>query len=76
MTPETEVDSKEMPGELVTTPPPYHIYSKRKKWALVLLVAAAGIFSPMTANIFFSAVNAVATVSHTYRSCLPGPNRC
>ncbi|KAF9889833.1 hypothetical protein FE257_006923 [Aspergillus nanangensis] len=35
---------------------PYSIYTRKEKWILVTLVAFAGLFSPLPANIYFPAI--------------------
>ncbi|BGP25869.1 MFS transporter [Rhodotorula toruloides] len=41
-------------------PPPYTIHSRRMRWFIVSLVALAGLFSPLSANIYFPVIPAVA----------------
>ncbi|CAO3680217.1 unnamed protein product [Umbelopsis ramanniana] len=38
---------------------PYCIFSKRKKWAIVIMAAVATFISPLTANIFLPAMNSM-----------------
>lgn len=40
---------------------PYSIYSRPEKWVLVGMVAVAGLFSPLPANIYFPAITTLAT---------------
>jgi len=40
----------------------YHVFVKRKKWQLVLIVSLAGLFSPLSSNIYFPALGAIAEV--------------
>ncbi|KAI9690643.1 MAG: hypothetical protein M1820_009950 [Bogoriella megaspora] len=40
--------------------PPYHILSKRQKWILVSLVSLAGMFSPLSSNIYFPAIDTIS----------------
>ncbi|KAF2489379.1 MFS general substrate transporter [Lophium mytilinum] len=40
--------------------PPYSVFSKRKKRFIVFLVAWGGFFSPLSANIYFPALNTLA----------------
>lgn len=35
---------------------PYSIYSRRDKWIIVTMVALAGLYSPLPANIYFPAI--------------------
>lgn len=51
--------------EEYTDTPPYHVFGRRKKWQLVLIVSLAGLFSPLSSNIYFPALGAIAEV------CLP-----
>ncbi|KAF5313949.1 hypothetical protein D9758_018685 [Tetrapyrgos nigripes] len=44
--------------------PPYSVYNKREKWFLVLLIAASGLFSPLTANVYFPAIPTIANAFH------------
>ncbi|KAL3473161.1 major facilitator superfamily domain-containing protein [Aspergillus californicus] len=53
---------KEMAADVSPPPPPYSIYTKTEKWILVTLVAAAGLFSPLPANIYFPAIPTLTTV--------------
>ncbi|KAL4968159.1 major facilitator superfamily domain-containing protein [Aspergillus stella-maris] len=43
-------------------PPPYSIYTRKEKWILVTLVACAGLFSPLPANIYFPAIPTLTSV--------------
>ncbi|KAF8633014.1 hypothetical protein AX15_001609 [Amanita polypyramis BW_CC] len=43
---------------------PYSIYTRNEKWAIVSLISLAGLFSPLTANIYFPAIPAIATAFH------------
>lgn len=45
--------------------PPYHVLTRKQKWPLVLLVAVAGIFSPMSANVG-SANTSVITIAQLH----------
>ncbi|GAA6025940.1 hypothetical protein JCM11491_005120 [Sporobolomyces phaffii] len=40
--------------------PPYTIHSNKVRWIIVLLVAAAGMMSPLSANIYFPVIPAIA----------------
>ncbi|THU81798.1 MFS general substrate transporter [Dendrothele bispora CBS 962.96] len=39
---------------------PYSIFTKREKWFIVMLIAGSGLFSPLTANIYFPAIPVIA----------------
>ena len=43
--------------------PPYHVFSSRKKRLLVFIVSMAGLFSPLSSNIYFPALDDIADVS-------------
>ncbi|OCL11386.1 MFS general substrate transporter [Glonium stellatum] len=71
----SSIDANETPEEraldleaLSTAPsatPPYSVFSKRKKQLIVFLVAWGGFFSPLSASIYFPALNTLATDFHT-----------
>jgi hypothetical protein len=42
--------------------PPYHVLTRTKKKKLVYIVSLAGLFSPLSSNIYFPALGQVATV--------------
>ena len=44
--------------------PPYHIFNKKQKWLLVYIVSIAGMFSPLSSNIYFPAINAISSELH------------
>jgi len=39
---------------------PYSIFTTRQKWTIVVIVSFAGMFSPLTANIYFPAIPVIA----------------
>ncbi|KAJ7195657.1 MFS general substrate transporter [Mycena pura] len=41
---------------------PYSIYSPREKWLIVALIAFGGLFSPLSSNIYFPVIPALALV--------------
>lgn len=43
--------------------PPYHVFTLAKKKQLVYIVSLAGLFSPLSSNIYFPALGQIATVS-------------
>ncbi|GAA5998425.1 MFS transporter [Rhodotorula paludigena] len=45
-------------GMLAT--PPYTIHSQRMRWFIVIMVALAGLFSPLSANIYFPVIPSIA----------------
>lgn len=42
--------------------PPHHILNRSKKKRLVYLVSLAAVFSPLSSNIYFPALTAIAEV--------------
>ncbi|KAH6710702.1 major facilitator superfamily domain-containing protein [Leptodontidium sp. MPI-SDFR-AT-0119] len=57
-----QIDSTAEPSQISGSV--YSIYDKREKWLLVGLVAVAGLFSPLPANIYFPAIPTLAGVFH------------
>lgn len=43
---------------------PYSIYSTKEKWLIVAMVALAGFYSPLPANIYFPAIPTIARAFH------------
>ena len=43
---------------------PYHVFTKKEKWLVTIIIALAGLFSPLSSNIYFPALGAIANVSH------------
>lgn len=41
---------------------PYHVYTSSQKWRVVVLVGAAGLFSGLSSNIYFPALDVIAKV--------------
>ncbi|KAB5581296.1 major facilitator superfamily domain-containing protein [Coniochaeta sp. 2T2.1] len=67
----TGIDAKDQPSDSATSPQhfqlvslPYSVYNRSEKWILVGMVAVAGLFSPLPANIYFPAIPTLATVFH------------
>lgn len=48
-------------GREAPTTPPYSIFTRSQKRYIVFLAAFAGLFSPLSANIYFPALNKLAT---------------
>jgi hypothetical protein len=42
---------------------PFHIFTKRQKWFLVVMIGMAGLFSGLSSNIYFPSLDAIAKVS-------------
>jgi hypothetical protein len=57
--------SKERPMPAEKDVPPYHVFSKRQKWLLVIVIGVAGLFSGLSSNIYFPSLDAIAGVSST-----------
>lgn len=47
----------------VTSEKPYHVYSSKQKWVVVVLIGVAGLFSGLSSNIYFPSLDAIAKVS-------------
>ena len=43
---------------------PYHVFSKREKWLVVIIIGVAGMFSGLSSNIYFPSLDAIARVSN------------
>ncbi|KDQ24734.1 hypothetical protein PLEOSDRAFT_1078768 [Pleurotus ostreatus PC15] len=43
---------------------PYSVYSLREKWFLVAIISFAGLFSPLTANIYLPAIPVIVNAFH------------
>ena len=43
---------------------PYHIFTKRQRWFLVVVIGVAGMFSGLSSNIYFPSLDAIARASH------------
>lgn len=44
---------------------PYHVFDKRKKWGVVVMIGVAGLFSGLSSNIYFPSLDAIAKVSRS-----------
>ena len=55
--------------------PPYHVFTLAKKKQLVYIVSLAGLFSPLSSNIYFPALGQISTVcrlsAHTAAANVP-----
>ncbi|PSR75447.1 major facilitator superfamily domain-containing protein [Coniella lustricola] len=40
----------------------YHVFDAKKKWFVVVMIGAAGLFSGLSSNIYFPSLDAIATV--------------
>ncbi len=43
---------------------PYHVFSQRQKWVLIIIIGVAGMFSGLSSNIYFPSLNIIARASH------------
>lgn len=43
----------------------YHVFTSRQRWFVVAIIGAAGLFSGLSSNIYFPALDAIAKVSLT-----------
>lgn len=61
----------------------YHVFSQKQKWTVVVMIGVAGLFSGLSSNIYFPALDAIARVKcFSFRSIRekdlltdPGPER-
>jgi hypothetical protein len=66
--PSQSISSKREPDSSSPTPtnelsdPPHHIFTRKQKKVLVYMVSTAAIFSPLSSNIYFPAVDTIAKV--------------
>ncbi|KAG1828129.1 major facilitator superfamily domain-containing protein [Suillus variegatus] len=42
----------------------YSIYTRQEKWFIVMIASLAGLFSPLTANVYFPAIPTIALAFH------------
>ncbi|KAK5138427.1 hypothetical protein LTR08_000013 [Meristemomyces frigidus] len=61
---ENEPHATESLHPIPTNSTPYSIFTTKQKRFIVLMVASAGFFSPLSANIYFPALNTLATDFH------------
>ncbi|EGO05326.1 hypothetical protein SERLA73DRAFT_157893 [Serpula lacrymans var. lacrymans S7.3] len=59
----TAVQEKGIKGEIAVEKP-YSIYTHSEKWIIVSIASVAGLFSPLTSNIYFPAIPTIATAFH------------
>lgn len=41
---------------------PFHVFNKRQKWFVVIIIGVAGLFSGLSSNIYFPSLDAIARV--------------
>jgi len=44
--------------------PPYHVFSRKQKWSVVVMIGVAGLFSGLSSNIYFPALDSIAKVGY------------
>ncbi|KAI8244847.1 hypothetical protein K4K55_004098 [Colletotrichum sp. SAR 10_96] len=44
--------------------PPYHIFTKRQKWFVIVIIGTAGLFSGLSSNIYFPSLDAISRDLH------------
>jgi hypothetical protein len=62
------IKDAETEDEIASHNPPYHVLSRRSKKHIVYLVSLAAMFSPLSSNIYFPAMN---TISEVLSICKP-----
>ncbi|KAL2880629.1 hypothetical protein SGCOL_004003 [Colletotrichum sp. CLE4] len=40
--------------------PPYHVFTKKQKWVVIVIIGVAGLFSGLSSNIYFPALDTIA----------------
>lgn len=53
---------KSRPKSYLQPEEPFHIFTKSQTWVVVLLVGIAGMFSGLSANIYFPSLDAISKV--------------
>jgi len=48
--------------------PPYHVFSRAQKKNIVYIISLAGLFSPLSSNIYFLALGQISRVRMTFES--------
>lgn len=59
------IDIGQQNGELALQNNPYSVFSKSQKRWIVLCIAFAGMFSPLSSFIYYPAIHSLATDLHT-----------
>ena len=59
----TLADNQDIPDEA-----PYHVLNRERKLVLVYIVSLAGMFSPLSSNIYFPAIDTISADLHTNTS--------
>lgn len=58
------VELKNGQGQKPGEEKPYHVFSERQKWFLIIIIGVAGMFSGLSSNIYFPSLNIIAKASH------------
>ena len=53
---------EESPSPIQEPEQPYHMFTKRQKWSVVIIIGVAGLFSGLSSNIYFPSLNQIAQV--------------
>jgi hypothetical protein len=60
---ELSVESvKEEKGISIASEPLFHVFSTKRKWAVVIMIGIAGLFSGLSSNIYLPALGAISKV--------------
>lgn len=62
---EIEKHEEAVPEQIPSAEPPYSIFTKQEKLSIVLLVALASVFSPLSSFIYYPALTSVTNDLHT-----------
>ncbi|KAF2470878.1 MFS general substrate transporter [Lindgomyces ingoldianus] len=54
------VDAPEERRATIIPEKPYHVFSKKQKWSVVIMIGVAGLFSGLSSNIYFPSLDAIA----------------
>ncbi|KAF2805692.1 MFS general substrate transporter [Mytilinidion resinicola] len=65
-----QIQDLEALSTIQSSGPPYSVFSKSQKRFIVFLVAWGGFFSPLSANIYFPALNTLAREMHVSNSLI------
>jgi hypothetical protein len=65
-------DTVDEPPQPAAAEAPYHVFTPRQRWQVVAMISAAGLFSGLSSNIYFPALDAIAQVCNDaiYALCL------
>lgn len=55
-------DSVAEPAQRPASEQPFHIFNKKQKWFVVIIIGVAGLFSGLSSNIYFPSLDAIARV--------------